>query len=175
MVSPMSDCIKTRLHYPYGNFETPTFQVGRGATAQKLTVNHQTPTYPKTDAWAKTTSNPSTSQPWPIGHAIAFNLPTLAYWPRNRVQPPNLGLLATQSRSTSQPWPIGHAIAFNLLTLAYWPRNRVQPPNLPKPIACETQSIEPTKIYISKFRSSGNNSVIDCLPKSLQFSRDNLL
>ncbi|NEO65786.1 MAG: hypothetical protein F6J98_37490 [Moorea sp. SIO4G2] len=39
------------------------------------------------------TKPPSTNQPtkppWPIGHAIAFNQPTLAYWPRDRVQPTN--------------------------------------------------------------------------------------
>ncbi|NEQ87042.1 MAG: hypothetical protein F6K26_45520 [Moorea sp. SIO2I5] len=28
---------------------------------------------------------------------------TLAYWPRDRVQPTNLGLLATRSRSTNEP------------------------------------------------------------------------
>ncbi|WP_143727743.1 hypothetical protein [Moorena bouillonii] len=27
----------------------------------------------------------------------------MAYWPRDRVQPTNLGLLATRSRSTNQP------------------------------------------------------------------------
>ncbi|NEO39272.1 MAG: hypothetical protein F6J90_24215 [Moorea sp. SIOASIH] len=60
-------------------------------------------------------------QPWPIGHAIAFNQPTfnqptLAYWPRDRVQP-------TNQSSTNQPWPIGHAIAFNQPT-------NLQPTNL---------------------------------------------
>ncbi|NEP34007.1 MULTISPECIES: hypothetical protein [Moorena] len=50
---------------------------------------------------------PSTLQPWPKGHACAFNL---------------------------QPWPKGHACAFNLQrfnlqssTLAKRPRVRVQP------------------------------------------------
>ncbi|WP_424100315.1 hypothetical protein [Moorena producens] len=56
-------------------------------------------------------AQPSTSQPWPIGHATrttfnqltfnlsTFNLSTLAYWPRyaNNLQPANL------QPSTSQP------------------------------------------------------------------------
>ncbi|NET85052.1 MAG: hypothetical protein F6J94_25000, partial [Moorea sp. SIO1F2] len=49
----------------------------------------------------------SDRQPWPKGHAIAFNLPyTESPWVNN------LGQKATQSRST----------------LAKRPRNRVQPP-----------------------------------------------
>ncbi|NEP35008.1 MULTISPECIES: hypothetical protein [Moorena] len=38
----------------------------------------------------KATRSRSTSQPWPKGHAIAFNQPTLAKRPRDRVQPANL-------------------------------------------------------------------------------------
>ncbi|WAN69970.1 hypothetical protein BJP36_38495 [Moorena producens JHB] len=48
---------------------------------------------------------PNNLQPWPKGHAIAFNQTTLAKRPRDRVQPNNL-----------QPWPKGHAIAFNQTT-----------------------------------------------------------
>ncbi|WAN69971.1 hypothetical protein BJP36_38500 [Moorena producens JHB] len=81
-------------------------------------------------------------QPWPKGHAIAFNPITfnpitLAYWPRFANNP--------------QPWPKGHAIAFNPITLAKRPRfaNNLQPStfNLP-PL---TFNLQPSTFLPSSF------------------------
>ncbi|NEO78856.1 hypothetical protein [Moorena sp. SIO4G3] len=86
-------------------------------------------------------------QPWPFGHAIAFNnlQPTyLGLWPRVRVQPSTLAFgHATRTNfnqptfnqptfnqpSTNLPWPLAtrSRSTFNQPTLAFRPRVRVQP------------------------------------------------
>ncbi|NEP50712.1 MAG: hypothetical protein F6K65_18660 [Moorea sp. SIO3C2] len=64
----------------------------------------------------------STKQPWPKGHACAFNQTTLAKRPCVRVQPSTIQPSTIQP-STKQPWPKGHACAFNQTTFNLQPNN----------------------------------------------------
>ncbi|WP_424094305.1 hypothetical protein [Moorena producens] len=76
---------------------------------------------------------------------VVFKHPTLAYWPRDRVQPFNL--------QPFKPWPIGHAIAFNPSNLQPFKPSTLQTFTLQTFNPSNLQTFKPSNLGLLATRS----------------------